>query len=46
MTEVCGEDIELPEEKSSHDGAVGAGVKGERPLKDAEGVSADVEAEA
>lgn len=41
MTEVCGEDIELPE-----DGAVGAGVKGERPPKEAEGVAADVEAEA
>lgn len=46
MTEECGEDLELPEEKSSQDGAVGAGGKGERPPKDVEGVAADVEAEA
>lgn len=46
MTEECGEDLELPEETSSQDGAVGAGVKGERPPKEAEGVEAEVEAEA
>lgn len=46
MTEECGEDIELPEEKSSEGVALGAGVKGERPPKEAEGVAADVEAEA
>lgn len=43
MTEECGEDLELPEEKSSE---YGAGVKGERSLKEAEGVAAKVEADA
>lgn len=43
MTEECGEDLELPEEKSSQDGG---GGKGERPPKEVEGVAAEVEAEA
>lgn len=46
MTEECGEDLELPEEKSSEYGAVEAGVKGERSLKEAEGVAAKVEVDA
>lgn len=46
MNEECGEDLELPEEKSSQDGAVGAAVKGEHPPKEAEGAAAEAEAEA
>lgn len=46
MMEECGEELELPEEKSSQDRAVGGGGKGERPPKEVEGVAAEVEAEA
>lgn len=46
MTEECGKDLELLEEKSSEDEAVEAGVKGERSAKEPEGVAAEVEADA
>lgn len=46
MMDEAGEDLELPDETSSWDGAVGAGVKGESPPKEAEGEAAGGEVEA